>query len=154
LLREREFAAIEHGRGRQGRSLRGDRRDDRLPFEIRLVLQEGCHRRRKKLKPDVVEQRGKLDCLHDSLYIDNAKASIAQKLLKLRWIGEGMLPSLDPRGFRPKLLVERPHEGVRPRGPFDRAVNTERDPALLAHHAAHLLQGLYLVREELQSKLA
>jgi hypothetical protein len=76
-----------------------------LTLGVYLVFQEDCHRRRKKLKPNIVEP-----CLHDRAHFDGAKASIAQKLLKLRRAGEGMFASLDPRSFRPEHLIERAYK--------------------------------------------
>ena len=101
-------------------------------------MQEDCHRRRKKLKPNIVEHRRKYDCLHNRVHFDGTKASIAQKLLKLRRAGEGMFASLDPRSIRPEHLIERAYKCVRPRRPFDRAVDAECDPARVEDHAPHL----------------
>jgi len=65
-----------------------------------------------------------------------------------------MFAALDPRSFRPERLIERAYKCVRPRRPFDRAVDAESDPARVEDHAAHLAQGLWLIRKELKSELA
>src|SRR5262245_12407133 len=65
-----------------------------------------------------------------------------------------MFAPLDSRSVWAENFIERAHESVRARCPFDRAVDAERGSSRLAQHAVHFPQGSWLIRKELKSELA